>query len=188
YFSVTALLRLCKIVKLSIIRIERKPVHGGSLRIYAGKQETYPNHAERVLKMAETEKNSGLTGVERFVRFAKDVQNFRHEIIDLLTSLKNSGKHIAGYGAPAKGNTLLNYCGIDTRFLDFTVDKNPLKVGKYTPGMHLPVLPVSTLLEKQPDYVLILAWNFAEEILQQQQPYRDLGGKFIIPIPTPMVV
>ena len=94
---------------------------------------------------------------------------------------------MAGYGAPAKGNTLLNYCGIGTDMLSYTVDKNPMKVGLYTPGMHIPVLPVAALLERQPDYVLILAWNFAEEIMRQQQAYRARGGRFIVPLPTPEV-
>ena len=93
-----------------------------------------------------------------------------------------------GYGAPAKGNTLLNYCGIDTRLLPYTVDKSPLKTGRYTPGMHLPVRETSALLEDQPDYVMILAWNFADEVLKQQAPYREKGGKFIVPIPEPRVV
>jgi hypothetical protein len=100
----------------------------------------------------------------------------------------DAGHTLAGYGAPAKGNTLLNYCGIDGRVLPYTVDKSPLKVGLYTPGAHIPVLPVSVLLERQPDYVLVLAWNFAEEIMRQQQEYRSRGGRFIIPIPTPVVV
>jgi C-methyltransferase C-terminal domain len=105
-----------------------------------------------------------------------------------LESLKAEGKSIAAYGAPAKGNTLLNYCGIDTRLLDFAVDKNPLKVGLFTPGAHLPVLPVSAVLERQPDYLLILAWNFASEIMQQQSEFEARGGKFIIPIPEPRII
>lgn len=93
-----------------------------------------------------------------------------------------------GYGAPAKGNTLLNYCGINAQLLPYIVDKSPLKVGLYTPGMHIPVLLVETLLKKQPDYVLILAWNFAEEIVQQQQLYRERGGQFIVPLPEPRIL
>ena len=95
---------------------------------------------------------------------------------------------VAAYGAPAKGNTLLQYCGIDTRLVEYTVDKNPLKVGLFTPGSHLPVLPVATLLERQPDFVLILAWNFAEEIMRQQAEYARRGGRFILPLPHPRIL
>ena len=188
YFSVTTLMRLCEEVGLSLIRIDHKPVHGGSLRMYAGRTDSYPNHGEVVIKQAQRESEAGLTDPERYHRFAKDVQQTRTQLLDLLDRLKSSGKTIAGYGAPAKGNTLLNYCGIDTRYLDYTVDKNPMKVGLYTPGTHIPVLPVSTLLDRQPDYVLILAWNFADEIMRQQEEYHHRGGHFIIPIPTPKVV
>ena len=107
---------------------------------------------------------------------------------ELLRSLRGQGKTVAAYGAPAKGNTLLNYCCIGPDIIPFTVDKNLLKVGLYTPGMHIPVLEVSALLEQQPDYVLILAWNFAEEIMSQQKEYRNRGGSFIIPIPEPRVI
>jgi hypothetical protein len=112
----------------------------------------------------------------------------RRRLLDLLRSLRRDGATLAAYGAPAKGNTLLNYCQIDTDLIPYTVDKNPLKVGRYTPGMHLPVLPVSTLIERRPDYVLILAWNFADEIMRQQREYAARGGRFIVPIPEPTVV
>ena len=95
---------------------------------------------------------------------------------------------VAGYGAPAKGNTLLNYCGIDPTLVPYTVDKNPLKVGRLTPGMHIPVKTVDTLQQERPDYVLVLAWNFADEIMQQQVAYREQGGRFIVPVPTPVIV
>lgn len=188
YFSVTTLMRLCESVGLSLVKIEHKPVHGGSLRMYAGHQEYYPKHGEAVLKMVAEERQAGLTNIDRYHKFARDVQHTKTLLLQLLDELKSQGKSIAGYGAPAKGNTLLNYCGISTQYLDFTVDKNPMKVGLFTPGTHIPVLPVSELLERQPDYVLILAWNFAEEIMRQQQEYQARGGKFIIPIPTPTVV
>ena len=119
---------------------------------------------------------------------AADVQNNRRAIVKLLAELKSRDKSVAGYGAPAKGNTLLNYCGIDTGLVPYTVDKSPLKIGLYTPGMHLPVLPATALLERQPDYALILAWNFADEIMNQQQEFHQRGGKFIIPIPEPRVM
>jgi hypothetical protein len=156
--------------------------------MYAGLQKKYYSNSSDVLAWLEEEKHAGLMEFARYERFAGEVKRNRQVTLDLLESLKKEGKTVAGYGAPAKGNTFLNYCGIDTRLLAYTVDRSPLKVGLYTPGKHIPVLPVSTLLERQPDYVLILAWNFAEEIMQQQQEYRKRGGRFIIPIPEPRVV
>ena len=188
YFSVTSLMRLCDAVGLSIIRVDRVPVHGGSIRMYAGKKEKYSSHAAAVIAMAEDERKTGLTAPETFENFAEKTRDTREKLCSLLESLKAEGKSIAAYGAPAKGNTLLNYCGIDTRLLDFAVDKNPLKVGLYTPGAHLPVLPVSAVLERQPDYLLILAWNFADEIIKQQSEFEARGGKFIIPIPEPRII
>jgi hypothetical protein len=110
------------------------------------------------------------------------------ELLSLLTKLKKEGKHIAAYGAPAKGNTLLCFCGIDTRFLDFTVDRSPYKQGLLTPGTHIPILPTEELNIRKPDYALILAWNFASEIIKQQEGYLKEGGKFIVPIPLPNVI
>lgn len=188
YFSVNALIRLFDTVGLSIIRFDLVPVHGGSFRIYGGLKEQHKEHSKGVLKLAENEKEMGLTGLRCFEKFAEDVKENRRAVCALLKRLREEGKTIAGYGAPAKGNTLLNYCSINTDIIPYTVDKNPLKLGLYTPGMHIPVLPVQTLLERQPDYVLILAWNFAEEIMKQQQEYYKRGGKFIIPIPEPRVV
>lgn len=188
YFSVTSLIRLCDSVGLSIRRIDEVDVHGGSIRMYAEQSERGNGHAAEVLAIAAREAGSGLTSYQAFERFADRVRKIRSNLVSLLSRLKYEGFTIAAYGAPAKGNTLLNYCGIDTRLLDFTVDKNPLKVGMFTPGAHLPVLPVSALLERRPDYVLVLAWNFADEIIKQQQVYRDNGGHFIIPIPEPRII
>jgi C-methyltransferase C-terminal domain/Putative zinc binding domain/Methyltransferase domain len=188
YFSVSALLRLCAQVDLSIVRLDHVPIHGGSLRMYAGLQTRNRRHAEAALAWAEEEKASGLTSLSRYEQFASDVQHSRQSLLELLDRLKSKGNQVAGYGAPAKGNTLLNYCGIDQSLIPYTVDKNPLKVGLYTPGARIPVLPVSTLLERQPDYTLILAWNFAEEIVRQQCEYCARGGQFIIPVPEARVV
>jgi hypothetical protein len=112
----------------------------------------------------------------------------RHTLLALLHSLLEDGRTIVGYGAPAKGNTLLNFCGIDTSMVPYTVDKNPFKVGRYTPGMHLPVRAPAALLADQPDYALILAWNFADEIMLQQAEFAARGGRFIVPIPAPRVL
>lgn len=188
YFSITALLRLCDEVGLSIVRIDHVPVHGGSIRMYAGNRENFPEHAADVLNEAAEEVSKGLTKLATYTQFARDVQANREAVRTLLSDLREQGKTVAGYGAPAKGNTLLNYCGITTELLPYTVDKSPMKVGLYTPGMHIPVLPVETLLEKQPDYVFILAWNFADEIMRQQSEYKSRGGQFIIPLPEPRVV
>jgi hypothetical protein len=188
YFSVSSLLRLCESAGLSVVLMEHVPVHGGSLRMYAGAKERYPEHAADVVAWAEREREEGLASLTTFERLAARVAENRRALLELLEKLRSEGKTVAAYGAPAKGNTLLNYCGIGQQLVSFTVDKNPMKVGLYTPGMHLPVLPVSALVEKRPDYVLILAWNFADEIMRQQAQYRELGGRFIIPIPQPEVV
>ncbi len=121
----------------------------------------------------------------RWEKFALDVHKNREILRETLGSFHAAGKKLAAYGAPAKGNTLLNYCKIGTDWLPYTVDKNPLKTGLYTPGMHLPVKPVETLLEQQPDYVLILPWNLAPEIVRQQAEYRARGGQFLVPLPVP---
>lgn len=188
YFSISALMRLFEIARLRIIRVDHVSVHGGSIRVYGGKESTYPDHATDVLEMVSREVAAGMTSLECFVKFASDVEANRAAIVALLEKLKREGKTVCGYGAPAKGNTLLNYCHINTDLLEYTVDKNPMKVGMLTPGMHIPVLPVSTILERQPDYVMILAWNFAEEIMRQQKTYHDRGGKFIIPVPRPEII
>jgi hypothetical protein len=148
----------------------------------------YGGHAPDVLALAAAERQAGLSDWATYMHFAEQVRQTRQALVTLLQGLKAAGKTVAAYGAPAKGNTLLNYCGIDTELVAYTVDKNPLKVGLYTPGAHLPVLPATTLLERQPDYVLVLAWNFAEEIMRQQHEYKKRGGRFIIPIPQPEVV
>jgi hypothetical protein len=188
YFSVTALMRLCDEVELSIVRMDRVSVHGGSLRMYAAPKRTHPGHADAVQALAARERALGLTSFGRYAAFAAEVDRNRHAVREFLERAAASGKTVGAYGAPAKGNTLLNYCGIDSTLIPFTVDRNPRKVGTYTPGSHIPVLPVEELLERQPDYTMILAWNFADEVVRQQSAYADRGGQFVVPIPEPQFV
>jgi hypothetical protein len=188
YFSAATLMRLAEAAGLGIVRMDRVPVHGGSLRVYAGLARRAGGHGPEAFALADHERQLGLRDYARYERFAEDVARNRGQLLELLGSLCGAGRTLAGYGAPAKGNTLLNYCGIHTGLLPYTVDKNPMKVGRFTPGMHIPVLPVSVLLERRPDYVLILAWNIAQEIMAQQEEYLRGGGRFIVPIPEPRVV
>ncbi|HEY2805811.1 MAG TPA: class I SAM-dependent methyltransferase [Gemmatimonadales bacterium] len=188
YFSLTALIRLFEAAGLRVVRVDRQAVHGGTIRVYGALPSSGRRAGAEVVAMIAEEQAAGLTSLDRWHRFARDVEAQRAALLALLAELRAAGKSIAGYGAPAKGNTLLNYCGIGTDLVPYTVDRNPLKVGTWTPGTHLPVLPADTLVERQPDYVLILAWNFADEIMRQQRAYQSAGGRFIIPIPSPVVL
>jgi hypothetical protein len=189
YFSVIALMRLYEAVGLLIQRIDRVPVHGGSLRVFAARRSAQTlDHAASVHEMADHERQLGYHTDAPYERLAAGVSDNRDALLKLLRELRQSGKTIAAYGAPAKGNTLLNYCGIDTGLVDYIVDQNPLKVGLYTPGTHIPVKPVATLESEPPDYLLILAWNFADEIMASQAGFAERGGRFILPIPVPGIV
>jgi hypothetical protein len=185
YFSVMALRKLCESAGLAIVRIDRLPVHGGSLRVYAGLKEA--GHTAAVSSFVDAERKAGLDSPARYQKFAADVEKSRVLLRKLICDLRMQKRTVAAYGAPAKGNTLLNYCGIDATMIPFTVDRNERKVGLYTPGMHIPVRPVSALQETRPDDIVILAWNFASEIMSQQSGYRAQGGRFITPVPEPMV-
>lgn len=185
YFSVTALMRVCEEAGLRIVRVDRKPVHGGTVRMYATHVERQPDHAADVRAIADRERGDGLTTLEGLSAFGRAVERNREALLALLRGIQGRGHTLAAYGAPAKGNTLLNYCDIRTDLLPYTVDKSPLKVGLWTPGQHIPVLPVETLMERKPDYVLILAWNFAAEIARQQSAWAEAGGRFLLPLPEP---
>ena len=171
-----------------MVRVEHVPVHGGSLRMYAARAEHSRKPDSGVAKLLAAEEVRGLRSLATYEKFAAAVADNKRKLRGLLESLRAAGRSLAAYGAPAKGNTLLNYCQIGTDLVPYTVDRSPYKVGRLTPGMHLPVLGVETLLERQPDYVLILAWNFADEIMRQQDEFRRRGGRFILPLPEPRVV
>lgn len=185
YFSMTALERLFHMHSLFLNDVQHLTIHGGSLRIYVGKAE-HPSPAARDLLQAEA--SLQVTRLAYYDDFAHKVGNIRNELRQLLEDLKSKGAHIAAYGAAAKGSTLINYCGIGKQLVDFVTDRNTHKQGWFMPGQHIPVVATEVLLERMPDYLLLLAWNFAEEILKQQEEYRHRGGRFIIPVPAPRVV
>jgi hypothetical protein len=168
------------------------PIHGGSLRVYF-QREDGPRSLEqegraRVGSLIQEEEHRCVDRFSFYKEFGEKVERLRVELVKLLRDIKAQGKRIAVYGASAKSTTLLNYYGIGSEILDFVVDRSTVKQGLYTPGTHLPILPPQALKEQQPDYVLLLTWNFAEEILAQQTEYRKRGGKFVIPIPDLKVV
>jgi hypothetical protein len=172
---------------MELFDLERVPIHGGSMIYFIANRGSRPVEKNVSLHLEE-EAGKGLHKKETYVEFARRTAGIKSDLLRLLNGLKSSGKRLAAYGAPAKGNTLLNYCGITTDLVEYTVDKSPYKQNLFTPGMHLPVYPPDRLLADRPDYALILAWNFAEEILEQQKAYRQGGGKFILPIPEVRVL
>jgi hypothetical protein len=184
YFSFTTIERIFAAHGLTLFDVEEYPTHGGSLRIYACHAEDSAKPVrERVLTMRQQEQAAGLTTLAAYRNFAEQVKETKRKLIEFLIEVKRQGKQIAGYGAPGKGNTLLNYCGIRSDFLDYTVDRNPYKHGKFLPGTHIPIYPPERIRQTRPDYVLILPWNFKDEIMGQMAEIREWGGKFVTPIP-----
>ncbi len=184
YFSFITAVKILDTFGLTVFDVEELPTHGGSLRVYARHAEdaTHPV-TERVRELAAREEKAGLTGLDIYFSFDRKVKETKQKILSFLIAAKRNGKSIAGYGAPGKGNTLLNYCGIRTDFLDYTVDRNPYKHGKFLPGTHIPVFPTEKISETRPDYVLILPWNLKDEIREQLSYIREWGGRCVVPIP-----
>lgn len=187
YLSVKPLIGFFARNGMEIIDIEMVDIHGGSFRVYVAEKGEYPVSGT-VAELLDKEIKMGLYTRAVLDKFAENVRTNRTELNWLLHSLKQQGKRIVGVSAPAKGMTLLNYCRIGNDILDAVSEKSTLKIGRYTPGMHIPVVSDDYLLEKQPDYALLLAWNFADEIVKNLDGYRKKGGKFIVPIPMPRII
>lgn len=188
YFSLTAIERIFRKNGLRVVDVERVSIHGGSLRVTASRMDGTLTAAPGVAALLSEEAAWGADDPAFYRSFGDRVQHLKTELVSLLGTLKQAGHRIAAYGAAAKGATLLNCFGIDTRLLDFVVDRSTHKQGRSMPGARLPIVDPARLLEDQPDYVLLLAWNFADEVLAQQAEYRARGGRFIIPIPDVRVV
>jgi SAM-dependent methyltransferase len=188
YFSLTALHRLFSRHGLSIIDVERHVIHGGSLRLFAARSAVGGTPSPSVAALLATEAAWHVRDYKRYQDFGARVEALKTELVTLLERLKASGKTIAAYGASAKGATLLNTFGIGCQFLDFIVDRSTVKQQNFAPGTHLEILSPDVLTTRKPDFLLLLAWNFADEILDQQDVYRRAGGQFIIPIPTVTIV
>ena len=184
YFSFLTVEKVLAEFGLTVFDVEELPTHGGSLRIYARHEQDYSRAVTlRAQELAEREEKAGFTRLETYFSFAEKVKETKRKLLDFLIRVKREGKSVAGYGAPGKGNTLLNYCGIRSDFLDYTVDRNPYKHGKFLAGTHIPVFDTGRIRETKPDYVLILPWNLKKEISEQLSYVREWGGKLVVPIP-----
>lgn len=189
YFSFHSVQRLFSSHRLEIFDVDEIPTHGGSIRIYVKHWDDESKmRTQKVTALLEKEKAAHLLDVQTYSAFAERVKQTKRKLLDFLIAVKNDGKRVVGYGAPAKGNTLLNYCGIGTDFIDYTVDRNPHKQSRFLPGSRIPIKHPDKIKEDKPDYVLILPWNIKGEIMEQMSGIREWGGKFVIPIPTVQVL
>lgn len=184
YFSFTTVEKIFAKHGMTLFDVEELPTHGGSLRIY-GKHDndTTKPISLRVLQMKQRESGQGYTKVEYYLSYGEKVKETKRKILEFLINAKNQGKSIVGYGAPAKATTLLNYCGIGTDFIDYTVDRSPYKQGRLLPGVHIPIYSPEKIMETKPDYIFVLPWNIKDEIIKQMSAIKEWGGKFIVPIP-----
>jgi SAM-dependent methyltransferase len=188
YFSFVTIERLAQHHGLKLFDVEHLTTHGGSLRVYLSRAEARYAPSPAVGALLAHERKSGFEDLKTYASFSAKVHHTKRQLLSFLIELKEKGAKVCGYGAPGKGNTLLNYCAIGTDFLDFTVDRNPYKHGLYTPGMHIPIHPVSAIDDARPDYLLILPWNLKKEIIDQMSHVSDWGCKFIVAIPKIEVI
>jgi hypothetical protein len=183
YFSFLSVDRVFRAHGMVIFDVDRLPTHGGSLRIYAMHESAAPPTTEAIARLQRDESQGGLDKLETYRSFQHRVDTIKWDLLAFLIEAKRAGKSIAGYGAPGKGNTLLNYCGVGPDFLDYTVDRNPYKQGKYTPGARIPIFSPERIRETRPDYILILPWNLKNEIISSHSYIAEWGGRFVVPIP-----
>lgn len=184
YFSLLTVEKIFAAHGLTLFDVEELPTHGGSLRVFVRHvEDSSKSITSRVVDLYKREVSAGFTKMETYSRFAEQVEETKRKLLEFLIQARRSGKRIAGYGAPGKGNTLLNYCAIRSDFLDYTVDRNPRKHGRFLPGTHVPIFSPERIRETRPDYLLILPWNLKDEIIKQNAFIREWGGKFVVPIP-----
>jgi len=188
YFSLLTIETMAARNGLTVFDVEELPTHGGSLRVYLTHEDGPWRREPRVDTLLERERQAGLGSIETYTAFGEAARQAKRNLLSFLIRLKEMRKSICAYGAPGKGNTLLNYCGIGTDFIDFAVDRNPYKHGRFTPGMHIPIMPVDEIVRVKPDYVLILPWNLKNEIVEQMKSIGDWGGKFVVPIPDVSII
>jgi len=189
YFSFLTVEKIFSAHGLTVFDVEELPTHGGSLRIYAcHKEDKTKRFSQRSLELKQREIDAGYTSINHYLSFNEKVEALKRSLLKSLIQLKEDGKTIVGYGAPAKGNTLLNYCGIGTDFIDYTVDRNPHKQGHYLPGSRIPIEAPDKVKETKPDYLFILPWNIKDEIMEQMAFIKEWGGKFVVPIPEVVVL
>jgi hypothetical protein len=187
YFSLSAIQKIFEAHELAVVDVEELSTHGGSLRIYVTHADESRPISSAVDRLCRLEKESGLCSRDRYERFTEAVHESKRSLLEVLIGLRREGKQVVGYGAPGKGNTLLNFCGIRTDLLEYTVDRNPYKHGKYTPGTHIPIRSPEEIRRTQPDAIVILPWNLADEISEQLAYTAAWGATLIVPIPSPRV-
>lgn len=188
YWAVAPLIKLFERFDMTVFDVQKVSAHGGTIRVFVKKKNGKHKIEKSVKDFLKQEKEKKLDRIDTYITYANEILENKVALTQMLVKLKLQGKRIVGYGAPAKGNTLLNYFKIGTDILDYVIDDSPMKQGLYTPGTRIPVVPASILKKDNPDYILILAWNFAKPIMEKYAWYKDKGGKFIVPVPKPKII